>query len=198
MTSPIAFVRAASLCVPLLFGASVASAAPAEAPAAAKKKKKKKGKAGKKNKKKAGKKQGKKHMRGLCAQLSCTDEQATKISARLQSLREEHRDVRKGQASLQTSLSRELAKDKPSKKELARIQKDIERAQTKLAEATIDALLDIHAVLEPAQRKTLATMVERNGLRRLMKGGGPRDHGPGGRGPRGRDVQAPRDAPPPQ
>lgn len=196
MTSPIAFVRAASLCVPLLFGASVASAAPAEAPVAAKKKKKKKAKAGKKNKKKkAGKKQGKKHMRGLCAQLSCTDAQAEKISARLQSLREEHRDARKGQASLQTSLSRELAKDKPSKKELARIQKDIERAQTKLAESTIDALLDVHAVLEPEQRKTLAAMVERNGLRRLMKGGGPRDHGPGGRGRRGRNVQAPRSAP---
>lgn len=185
MTSPIAFVRAASLCVPLFVGASVASAAPAEAPAAAKKKKK--SKAGKKHKKKG----GKKHMRGLCAQLSCTDEQATKISARLQSLREEHRDARKGQASLQTSLSRELAKDEPSKKELARIREDIGRAQTRLAEATIDALLDIHAVLGPEQRKTLAAMVERNGLRRLLKGAGPRDHGPGERGARGRDVQAP-------
>ncbi len=194
MTSPIAFVRAASLCVPLLFGASVASAAPADAPVAAKKKKKKKAKAAKK---KAGKNQGKKHMRGLCAQLSCTDAQAEKVSARLQSLREEHRDARKGQASLQTSLSRELAKDKPSKKELARIQEDIERTQAKLIEATIDALLDVHAVLEPEQRETLAAMVERNGLRRLMKGGGPRDHGPGGRGPHGGNFQAPRDAAPP-
>ncbi|MCR9164559.1 MAG: hypothetical protein ACE37F_07110 [Nannocystaceae bacterium] len=202
MTSPIAFIRAASLCIPLAFAASVASAAPASAPAAAKqaeKKKGKKNKAGKKNKKKAGKSsKGMKHARGLCVQLSCSEAQAAKISARLQSLREQHRDARKGQASLQTSLSRELAKEQPSKKELARIQEDLASAGAKQAEATLDALLDIHAVLEPEQRKTLATLVERNGLRRLMKGASPREHGPRARGPRRRDGQQGRDAATPQ
>jgi len=174
-----------TLCAPLLVGASsTAVAAEGETPVTASKKgkKAKKGKKGKKAKK--GKK-GKGHARGLCAQLSCTDAQAETIGTRLKTLREQHREARKNQASLQTALSRELAKEKPSKKELARVQKDLARMQAKMADATLDALLDIHAVLDAEQRKTLASLVERNGLRRLMRGGGHKGRGPHGRQGRG-------------
>lgn len=173
MSSFVAFVRVAALSLPLFAaGASSATAAPSQGTPASAETKAGKGKKAKGKKK--GKKHAKagKHMRGLCAQLRCTETQTEQITTRLQALREQQQDARKGQAALQTALSRELAKEKPSKKELARIQKDLARMQTKATESTLDALLDIHAVLDAEQRKTLATLVERNGLRRLLRGGG--------------------------
>ncbi len=204
MPTPIAFVRIAALALPLFVAASPsAQAAPDDAGAGTveakpkkngKKKSKKKNKKGKKGKKKS---KGAKHMRGLCGQLSCTAPQAEQISARLQTLREQQRDARKGQAALQTALSRELAKEKPSKKELARIQKDVARMQGKTADAALDALLDIHAVLDAEQRKTLASIVERQGLRRLMRGGGPAGRRPGSPPGLRQRPDAPPPAPPP-
>ena len=78
---------------------------------------------------------------------------------------------RKSAQALQTALSRELAKDKPSKKELARIEKDLGRMQAATHDRMFDALLDIHGVLQPEQRKSLASLVETQGLRRVFKGG---------------------------
>lgn len=157
-------LRATVFSLPLLFGvSSTALAAPSDASVEAPKK-------GKKGKKGKGKGKKGKHARGLCGQLSCTEAQAEQVGARVQTLREHQRAGRTRQQALHTSLSRELAKDKPSKKELERIHKDLVRMQSKTAEANLGALLDIHAVLDPAQRQQLSRMVERDGLRRLFKG----------------------------
>ncbi|MGH1345127.1 MAG: Spy/CpxP family protein refolding chaperone [Nannocystales bacterium] len=167
-------LRATAFSLPLLLGVSstaLAAAPDALAQTASQGKKGKKGKAGK-------------QARGLCAQLSCTDAQSEQVGAHLQALRERQSSARVGQQALNTSLSRELAKNKPSKKELARIQKDLARTQAKMTEATLSTLLDIHALLDPTQRQRLSSMVERGGLRRLFKG--PRaGHGPGSRKRRG-------------
>lgn len=186
MTSSTSLIRAAALCVPLLLGSSTAMAkGPDEAPgqtssqarkrgprADAPAKQKQKGKGKKQGKKKGkGKKKHAKAARNLCAKLVCTEDQAKQINTRLQSLRQQHRKARETRASLQTALSREVAKDKPSKKELARIQKELSRMQQRQSKASFDALMDVHAVLDPAQRKTLSGMVERQGLRRVLRAG---------------------------
>ncbi len=177
-------VRVVVLSLPLTVGAASsafaqAEDAPAGAPKAAQTKQGKKEKQGKKAKRgKKGKKakQGKKAQRdrGLCAQLQCTDAQAEQIGARMQTLRTAMRSQRVAQQSLQTSLSRELAKETPSKKELARIRKESAQLHAKISDAMLDALLDVHAVLNAEQRARFASIVERRGLRRVLKGhGGP-------------------------
>ncbi|MEM6291799.1 MAG: Spy/CpxP family protein refolding chaperone [Myxococcota bacterium] len=173
MPSIASFVRSSLLSAPLMFAlAAPASAAPDDAAvASAKVKGKKKGKKNKKGKKAKKKNKAGKHARGLCAQLSCSEEQAAQISTRLQTLREGMRGDRKSAQALQTALSRELAKEKPSKKEMARIEKDLGRMQAAAHDRMFDALLDVHAVLTPEQRKTLASLVESQGLRRVFKGG---------------------------
>ncbi len=207
-------LRATVFSLPLLLAAPcIAVAAPLDASAetpetedraqgSEKKGSKKKGGKKKGGKKKGGKKKGSKkkgskkkgskqeRVRSLCADLSCTEAQRERVAASVQALREQHRAARAGEQALHTSLSRELAKDKPSKKELQRIHNDLARMQSTMADATLDTLLDIHAVLDPTQRERLASMVEHDGLRRLFK---PGHAGPGAR-KRGAATQS---APPP-
>jgi len=174
MFSSLLSARTALLCAPLLLAAASPSPGVSEAPTVAERTeatKARKGKKAKKGRKGKAKKGGKQTARGLCAHLACTADQAERITARLGKLRQQRRDARKGQLSLQTALSREVAKEAPSKKELSRIRKELAAMHTKTSDATLDALLDIHAISNPEQRKALAEMVERHGLRRMMKGG---------------------------
>jgi hypothetical protein len=112
----------------------------------------------------------------LCNRLECTSEQRTKLKAIGSKLAQDGKADRQTMKSLKSKLAVEFAKDAPNKRTLAQLFADMDKRQDAMQSRTQAALLEVHAVLTPAQRVELAEMIERRGPQAVFGGKGGKGH----------------------
>ena len=120
-------------------------------------------------------------MAGPCARLQCTDDQADELRELFAELRDDSKADREAISTLRKQLATEWAKDAPDEDAMARIEGQIRQHHEALAAMMHDTMMEVHAVLTPAQRQELAKTLEHGGFRRLF---GPR-HGKRGKAKKG-------------
>ncbi|MCA9657666.1 MAG: periplasmic heavy metal sensor [Myxococcales bacterium] len=120
----------------------------------------------------------------ICNRLECTSEQRTQLQSIGTKLAEESKGDRQTMKSLKSKLAAEFAKDAPNKRTLAQLFADMDQRQDSMQSRTQAALLEVHAVLTPAQRVELAEMIERRGPQAVFGGKGHKGH-MGGKGKKG-------------
>jgi len=123
--------------------------------------------------------------RGLCQMLECTDAQQTAVTKIKQEQHAEIEEAFKAIGELRTKLAAEFAKPKLDTAAIDKLQAQINALHADMANARLDAMKDLHAVLTPEQRTKMAEK---------MKRGGPGHH----RGGKGWKGKGPRPAGPPQ
>lgn len=107
----------------------------------------------------------------LCAKLGCTDTQREQLRAVMTELRADGKADRAAIERLHQQLAAEFAKDKPDEAAMRSIQAKIGAHQAQLEERRLDAMLEVHALLDAKQRAAMAEGMKRHGLRGMMRGG---------------------------
>lgn len=120
----------------------------------------------------------------LCEKLVCTASQKTQVQAIAKELAEDAKPDREAIDAIQKKIGTELAKASPNEKTIDALANEIAKHQTEMAKRGLEAVLEVHAVLDAKQRAELAKLVSEHGVRGLM--GGHRGGRPGKDGkPRG-------------
>ena len=115
---------------------------------------------------------------GVCAKLKCSEDQKTQLRQRYKKLREDSKADREAIKALHGEMAREWTKDAPNESALTKLQAKIHKHRVALATIVHDAMMDVHAVLSPAQRTEFAKLIAKRGFRP----GGGRGKGKGDRG----------------
>lgn len=108
----------------------------------------------------------------LCETLQCTPSQRAQLRTILAELRDDGQAARDRIRSAEQELARELAEATPDDAALDRIVASIASARATQSELAIDAVVELHALLDATQRARLAEIVRRDGLLGLLPGGG--------------------------
>jgi hypothetical protein len=106
----------------------------------------------------------------ICETLKCTEAQEVKLQQVIAELRKDVEPDRESIRKLRGQQAAEFAKDKPSEKKLRSAQAEIAKHRAEISARMHDAMMELHAILNSTQRKELAKIMERGGMRRLMKG----------------------------
>lgn len=125
---------------------------------------------------------------GLCAKLECTDTQREELRAVMSELRADSKGDREAIKRLRKQLAAEFAKAQPDEAAMRSIQATIATHQQQMRDRGLDAMLEVHALLDAEQRATLAKAMERRGMRGMMRGGKGHRKGKGERGDRKREA----------
>ncbi len=107
---------------------------------------------------------------GICAKLTCTDAQRSKLETLRSELRKDNEADRKAIRELERELGEELVKAAPATAALDRIRAAIEKHRAQIADRWQDAVLKFHASLDAKQRAELGRLVSKDGLRALTHG----------------------------
>lgn len=108
----------------------------------------------------------------LCETLQCTPSQRAELRTILLELREDGGATRDRVRSAEQDLARELAKATPDQEAIDGIVARIAAARTAQSELAIDAVIELHALLDATQRARLAEIVRSEGLLGLLPAGG--------------------------
>ncbi len=122
---------------------------------------------------------------GLCARLECTETQKQELRAVMSELRADTKGDRQAIKRLHKQLAAEFAKDKPDEAAMRSIQAQIATHHGEMQARGLDAMMEVHELLDAEQRAKLAPMIEHRGLRGMMRGKGKRGDGKRGDGKRG-------------
>ncbi|MEM9454431.1 MAG: Spy/CpxP family protein refolding chaperone [Myxococcota bacterium] len=125
---------------------------------------------------------------GLCAKVECTDAQREDVKAVMSELRADSKGDRAAVKRLHKQLAAEFAKAQPDEGAMRSIQAQIATHQQQMSDRGMDAMLEIHALLDAEQRATLAKAMERRGMRGVMRNGKGHRKGKGQRGDRKREA----------
>lgn len=113
---------------------------------------------------------------GMCKMLECTDTQSEALTKVRKEQRSEMEDTRKDLKSLHEQMAQEFAKPTLDGAKLDQLQAQINGLRADMANARVDAMKEIHAVLTPAQRTKLADVMKTKGHGHKGKAWG-RHHG---------------------
>lgn len=123
---------------------------------------------------------------GICAKLSCTDDQREQIREVMKELRADAKGDREAIKRLHGQMAAEFAKDQPDEAALRAAQAQAAVHEKELRDRGFDALMEVHALLDAEQRASLAKAMKHRGLRGLM-GPGRRGKHKGKRGKKGEE-----------
>lgn len=101
---------------------------------------------------------------GLCKMLECTDAQLTAVTKIKQEQRAEVEEARKALDELRTKLAAEFAKPTLDAGVVDQIQAQMNALHADMANARLDGMKDLHAVLTPAQRTKIAEKMKHHGF----------------------------------
>lgn len=129
----------------------------------------------------SGKAKGHARVGGLCEELACTDAQAAEIAALRTSLHERNAAGKSDREAAQRELASMVRSGKldAAKVEALLAKRHAEQRERDAAMAA--GLVELSAMLEPAQRTKLAAMIESRGMRAVFGG-----HGKGAKGKHGK------------
>ena len=96
----------------------------------------------------------------MCAKLECTDDQEEELRAIFAEMRQDAKGDREAIERLRAQMKTEFAKDKLDEAKLRQLQEQIATHHKELASRRLDAMLDVHGVLDSGQRKKLIDMME--------------------------------------
>jgi Spy/CpxP family protein refolding chaperone len=116
----------------------------------------------------------------ICRQVECSPAQEQQLAQIFAAHRAEIEEDRTRAQRLRGEMAAELAKSELDTDELQRLQTQLSQVQAKLAQARLQAMIEAHGVLTPAQRETLAEHMATRGPGSGMKGK-PRRGSPGRR-----------------
>jgi Spy/CpxP family protein refolding chaperone len=117
----------------------------------------------------------------LCAEIECTDSQREQITRIFQDLHASAKANKEALRNVHARLAVEWAKDKPSDAAMKKMRTEAQKHHAQMAERRHEAMMKVHAILEPAQRQELADLVAEGKMRHMMHPG----HGRGGKGKHG-------------
>jgi Spy/CpxP family protein refolding chaperone len=120
--------------------------------------------------------EGDDHAAGICQRLECTDDQAAKLKAIKQSTRQTIKPLRAQIKDLRKLYADEWVKDKPDAKKLADLDAKIDGAQDAIHAKMRSSMMEIHDILDGAQREKMREMIAKRGG---MWGGHGKHHGRG-------------------
>jgi hypothetical protein len=113
----------------------------------------------------------------LCEAVVCTAAQKTQVQSIAKELHEDTKGDREAIRRLERDLATEIAKASPSDDAIEKVAAEIARHQAETTRRALDAVLEVHAVLDATQRGRLAKLVAEHGVRGLL--GGPKGGRPG-------------------
>jgi Spy/CpxP family protein refolding chaperone len=96
----------------------------------------------------------------MCAKLECTDDQKEELRAIFAEMRQDAKGDREAIERLRAQMKTEFAKDKPDEAKLRKLQEQISTHHKALASRRLDAMLDVHDLLDSGQRQKLLDMME--------------------------------------
>ena len=108
----------------------------------------------------------------LCQQLSCTQDQEEELRGLIMDFRQDTKGDRDALKRLAKQAAKEFGKSKPNEQQLDNIRKQIAKHRTMIEKRVFQLLIEVHEELDASQREQLAKLIEKNGLRRLLAGGG--------------------------
>lgn len=100
---------------------------------------------------------------GAIDQLSLTEDQKSKFETKKQLFQDERTVAHKKMAVLRGVLADEFLKDTPDRQRLVSAAVEMAQVQTNMRPKLIDHLLALHALVTPAQRATLASIMRTGG-----------------------------------
>lgn len=106
----------------------------------------------------------------LCEKLACTASQKTQVQAIGKELHEDAKPDREAIRQLERKIGAELAKASPNEKAIDALVNEIAKHQSEMTKRGLEAVLEMHAVLDAKQRGELAKLVSEHGMRGLMGG----------------------------
>lgn len=115
----------------------------------------------------------------MCAHLECTDTQKEQLRAVMKEMREDIKPDREAIRDLRKKMGEEFAKEKPSEKQLRSLQAQIAKHHGEIADRRLDAMLEVHGLLDAEQRKKLAEKMAKG-----KRGKHGKHHRRGGKGKR--------------
>jgi Spy/CpxP family protein refolding chaperone len=116
----------------------------------------------------------------LCEKLVCTASQKTQVQAIAKELHEDAKPDREAIQQIERKIGTELAKASPNEKTIDALANEIAKHQSEMAKRGLEAVLEVHALLDATQRASFAKLVAERGIRGLM-GGHRGGHGKGGK-----------------
>lgn len=119
------------------------------------------------------------HGAGICKKVECTSSQEQQIADIFAAHRAEVASDRAEAQRLRGEMAAELGKSKLDEAKLQRLQTQISQAHAKMAKSRLQSMIEMHGVLTPAQRKTLAEHMATRGPGQRGKGK-PAGRGAGG------------------
>jgi Spy/CpxP family protein refolding chaperone len=125
----------------------------------------------------------------LCEKLSCTASQKTQIQSITKELKEDTKPDREAIEQTQRKLAVELAKASPSEPAIDGLAAEIAKHQTEITKRGLEAVLEVHALLDATQRARFAEIIADHGVRGLVGHGG---HKGGGRRGKPGAAKAPK------
>ena len=99
----------------------------------------------------------------ICAEISCSDTQRQDIAQVFEQMHIDIKPDRTAAKDLKKQLAREWVEDRPSEKVLAKLSTKIAAHERNIAERRLEAMLELHDLLDAQQRQKVA--------QHLMKGG---------------------------
>lgn len=108
----------------------------------------------------------------MCQRLECTADQRTKIAKIQETQGPGLKAEREAMRALRQQVRAEWAKASPDVRALDKLDDQIAAHQAKIHDARRAAMLQIHAILTPAQRAKLAAAMDRKGKGEGRKGEG--------------------------
>lgn len=97
----------------------------------------------------------------MCAKLKCSDDQKEELRAIFAEMREDAKGDHEAIERLRGQMKAEFAKDAPDEEKLRNLQAQIATHRNELASRRLDAMLDVHEVLDAEQRKSFMDMMEK-------------------------------------
>ncbi|HET6583662.1 MAG TPA: periplasmic heavy metal sensor [Nannocystaceae bacterium] len=114
----------------------------------------------------------------LCEKLTCTASQKTQVQSITKELKEDTKPDREAIQQTQRKLAVELAKASPSEKVVDTLAAEMAKHQAEMTKRGLEAVLEVHALLDASQRTRFAEIIADHGVRGLIGHGG---HKGGGR-----------------
>jgi Spy/CpxP family protein refolding chaperone len=122
---------------------------------------------------------GSKKLDRVCQKINCTEDQKKELKSVVKELRTDLKTDRQAVRGLHEKLAVEFEKATPDERAMKRLYATIDKHRANMRDRTHDAMMEIHGLLQPAQRSELRDVVARGGLF------GRRGHGGHGKGPEG-------------
>lgn len=122
--------------------------------------------AGKDKDKGKGKGHGHAKIERMCEKIACTEDQAQDIEQIFKQLHIDSKSDREAIQELRKQLASEWTSDKPDELELASLTEKIDAHERNVSDRRMEAMLELHALLTPAQREQIAEHLLKAGQRK--------------------------------